>query len=102
VQSTLGGCRVSTAKSPGAVAAHGALEIDQLGSEVTFSPTLEGKSPQVFCAKLSDDTVRQVDPRLVFLLRAAARFELVEAGELCVDEAFDGLMSALYWEAGHE
>jgi hypothetical protein len=39
----------------------------------------------------------RVDPRLVFLLRAAARFELVEAGQLCLDEAFDGLIFALCW-----
>jgi hypothetical protein len=32
-----------------------------------------------------------VDPRLVFLLRAAARFDLVEAGELELGEAIDGL-----------
>jgi hypothetical protein len=91
---------MSTAKSPGAVAAHGALEIGQLGSTITFSSTPVGKSPQAVCAKLSGDST--ADPRLVFLLRAAARFELVEAGELCLDEAFDGLMSALSWEVGHE
>jgi len=84
---------MSTVKSPGTVAAHGALEIDQLGSAVTFSPTLDGKSPQAIRAELSSDNA--VDPRLVFLLRAAARFELLEAGELRLDEAFDGLMSAL-------
>ena len=89
---------MSTAKSPGTVA-HGALEIDQLGSVVTFFPTLDGKSPQAIFAELSGDNA--VDPRLVFLLRAAARFELLEAGELYLDEAFDGLMSALCWEAGH-
>jgi hypothetical protein len=93
---------MSTAKSPVAVAAHGALEIDELGSKVTFSPTLDSKSPQGSRAKVSGASEWQVDPRLVFLLRAAARFELVEAGELCLDEAFDGLMSALCWEAGHE
>ena len=32
---------------------------------------------------------RQVDPRAVFLLRAAARFELFEAGAMTVDEALD-------------
>jgi hypothetical protein len=93
---------MSTATSPGAVAAHGALEIDQLGSKVTFSPTMDGKSPQVSRAKVSDESARQVDPRLVFLLRAAARFELVEAGELRLDEAFGGLTSPLCREAGHE
>ena len=88
---------MNTAKSP--VAAHGALEIDQLGSAVTLSPTLDSKLPQVSRVKVSGDSV---DPRLVFLLRAAARFELVEAGELCLDEAFDDLMAALCWEAEHE
>jgi hypothetical protein len=92
---------MSTAKSPVAVAAHGAFEVDWLGSAVTFSPTLDGTSPQVICASGGDGACR-IDPRLVFLLRAAARFELVEAGQLCLDEAFDGLMSALSWEAGHE
>jgi hypothetical protein len=36
-----------------------------------------------------------IDPRLVFLLRAAARFDLVEAGELSLDQAFGGLLPAL-------
>jgi hypothetical protein len=36
----------------------------------------------------------QVDPRLAFLIRAAVRFDLVEAGELSLDEAFDGLVPA--------
>jgi hypothetical protein len=90
---------MSRTKGPSAVAAHGALEIDQLGSAVTFSPTLDSKSPQVSRAKVSGDSV---DPRLVFLLRATARFELIEVGELSRDEAFDGLMSALWWEPGHE
>ena len=78
---------MNTAKSPDTVAA-GALEIDQLGSAVTFSPILD----------TSGENAQEVDPRLVFLLRAAARFELVEAGELCLDEAFDDLMAALCWE----
>jgi hypothetical protein len=90
---------MSTAKSPGTLAAHGALEIDQLGSAVPFSPTPARKSPQAIHTKLHSSGVRRVDPRLVFLLRAAARFELVEAGELNLDEAFDGLMSSLCWEA---
>lgn len=57
---------MNTAKSPGAVEAHGALKIDLLGSAVSFSPTLDGKSPQVVPAKLSGDGDSQVDPRLVF------------------------------------
>jgi hypothetical protein len=93
---------MSAAKSPDAGGAHGALKSDQLGSAVTFSPTLDGKSPQVVPSKLIGDSDSQVDPRLVFLLRAAARFELFEAGELCLDEAFNGLMSALSPEVGHE
>jgi hypothetical protein len=31
------------------------------------------------------------DPRAAFLLRAAVRFELVEAGAIDLAEAFDGL-----------
>jgi hypothetical protein len=37
----------------------------------------------------------EVDPKLALLARAAARFELVRAGELDVDEAFDGLVAGL-------
>ena len=33
-----------------------------------------------------------IDPRLVYLARAGARLELIEAGELDLDEAFDGLV----------
>jgi hypothetical protein len=33
-----------------------------------------------------------VDPRLVFLARAEARLILVEAGEIDLDEALDGLV----------
>jgi hypothetical protein len=35
--------------------------------------------------------VTQLDPKLAFLARAAARFELVQAGEMDVDEAIAGL-----------
>jgi hypothetical protein len=38
--------------------------------------------------------VVKVDPRLAFLARAAARFELVKAGEMQLDDAFDGLIEA--------
>jgi hypothetical protein len=34
-------------------------------------------------------TTEQVDPKRVFLLRAAARHEMVERGELALDAAFD-------------
>jgi hypothetical protein len=36
-----------------------------------------------------------VDSRLAFLARAAARFELVEAGAMDVETAFDGLVDSL-------
>jgi len=36
----------------------------------------------------------QADPRLVFLARASARELLVDAGELTIDEAFEGLVPA--------
>jgi hypothetical protein len=39
---------------------------------------------------MTDNT--HVDPRLAFLARAAARLALVEAGEMDVDEAYDGLI----------
>lgn len=44
---------------------------------------------------MSDTDQTQVDARLVFLLRAAARFDLFEAGEMTIDEAFDDLLPAL-------
>jgi hypothetical protein len=34
------------------------------------------------------------DPRLIFLLRVAIRYELYVAGELNLEEAFDGLADA--------
>jgi hypothetical protein len=34
----------------------------------------------------------RIDLKLVFLLRAAARFDLVGAGAMDLDEAFDGLI----------
>jgi hypothetical protein len=37
----------------------------------------------------------EIDPRLIFLTRAAVRFDLVQAGEMTVDEAFDGLVISL-------
>ena len=37
----------------------------------------------------------QVDPRLVFLLMASIYFDLVEAGEVEFDEAFEALVPYL-------
>jgi hypothetical protein len=37
----------------------------------------------------------KVDPKLAFLARAAARFELVHTGEMNIDEAFAGLVVGL-------
>jgi hypothetical protein len=43
-----------------------------------------------------------IDPRLVFLARAAARLTLVEVGEMTLSEAFDGLVPfAEGWEITH-
>jgi hypothetical protein len=52
-----------------------------------------------------------IDPRLAFLARAHARFILVEAGEMSLDEALDGLIEpicdcqrwplAAQWERTH-
>ena len=39
---------------------------------------------------MTDNT--RVDPRLAFLARAAARLALVEAGEMELEEAYDGLI----------
>lgn len=41
---------------------------------------------------------QRVDPRLVFLARAAARFELVELGELDLGEAYDELVKLIHSE----
>ena len=72
---------MSRAKSPGAVAARGAFEIDWLGSQIGSENSPSPDSPQA-------------DPRLVFLARASARELLVDAGELTIDEAFEGLVPA--------
>ena len=45
--------------------------------------------------------VGKVDFRLAFLARAAARFELVEAGEMDIAEAFDGLVASLRCGCSH-
>lgn len=36
--------------------------------------------------------VTQVDPKLAWLARAAARFDLVQVGAMDLDEAFDGFV----------
>jgi hypothetical protein len=42
---------------------------------------------------MTDNT--RVDPRLAFLARAAARLALVEAGEMELEEAYDGLIESI-------
>ena len=42
------------------------------------------------------------DLRLAFLARAAARFELVEAGVMEIGEAFDGLIACLQCSCSRE
>jgi hypothetical protein len=44
----------------------------------------------------------KIDPRLAFLARAAALFELVEAGEMDIDEAFDSLVACLQCSCSRE
>ena len=48
--------------------------------------------PTSFCTSAESALV---DPRLAFLARAHARFILVEAGEMSLDEALDGLLDVL-------
>jgi hypothetical protein len=43
----------------------------------------------------------EIDRRLIFLTRAAVRFDLVQAGEMTVDEAFDGLVISLQCACDH-
>ncbi len=45
-------------------------------------------------------TLARIDPRLVFLERAAAKLALIEACAVGLDEAFDGLTPAIYQFAG--
>jgi len=51
---------------------------------------------------VSPVTVDAVDPRLAFLARAAVRFDLVEAGEMELTEAYDGLVCDLPCQCGRE
>jgi hypothetical protein len=44
----------------------------------------------------------RVDPRLAFLARAAARFELVQVGVMDIDEAFEGLIVSLQCACSRE
>jgi hypothetical protein len=46
--------------------------------------------------------VGKVDPKLAWLACAAARFELVEAGAMDIDEAFDGLVVRLSCSCSRE
>jgi hypothetical protein len=65
--------------------------------------------PPAISAAADIDT--SVDPRLAFLARTHARFILVEAGEISLDEALDGLVEpicdcqrwplAAQWERTH-
>jgi hypothetical protein len=48
------------------------------------------------------EAAAQVDPRLAFLARASARWYLVEHGDMDLEEAFNGLMSALCCAGEHE
>jgi hypothetical protein len=64
---------MSTVKSPGA------LEIDDLGRRVSLKISHPPKEGQ-----------RRIDHRLAFLACASARFDLVETGEMTLDEAVDG------------
>jgi hypothetical protein len=45
-----------------------------------------------FTPIVPDGEIAEVDYKLAFLARAAARFELVHIGEMDIDEAFDGLV----------
>jgi hypothetical protein len=49
------------------------------------------KSPSL---KNQGFSTQRIDPRLAFLARAAARFELFEGGEIGLAEAVDGLFPA--------
>ena len=69
---------MTEAGSPGAVAALGASKIDDLGRRVGLKishPPTQGQ--------------RRIDRRLAFLACASARFDLVETGEMTLDEAVD-------------
>jgi hypothetical protein len=55
------------------------------------SPTVAPAAPLAVASTAS----ALVDPRLAFLARAHARFILVEAGEMSLDEALDGLLDVL-------
>jgi hypothetical protein len=54
----------------------------QLGGEVDFKATTKTKAPQV-------TKTTRVDRRLVYWLSCSIRFELVQRGELTLDEAID-------------
>jgi hypothetical protein len=43
-----------------------------------------------------------IDPRLVFLQRASVRLYLVEASEMTLDEAFEGLLDSLQCTCSRE
>jgi hypothetical protein len=46
--------------------------------------------------------IGKVNAKLVFLARAATRFQLVEAGEMDIDTAFDDLVISLQCSCGRE
>jgi hypothetical protein len=66
-----------------------AREIDhQLGGEVDFKATTKTKAPQVTGGD-GEPKTRRVDRRLAYLLSCSIRFELVQRGELTLDQAID-------------
>jgi hypothetical protein len=83
----------------------GARKSDQLASEISSETSPPAEPTQEIFAP------ERVDHRLAFLARASARLLLVEAGELDLDQALDGLVEpicecqrwplAAQWERTH-
>jgi hypothetical protein len=67
-----------------------ARKIDRLGSGVDFKATTKTKAPQVTGGDGEPKTGR-VDPRLGYLLSCSIRFELVQRGELTLDQAIEDI-----------
>lgn len=65
-----------------------------IGRGVREDQSQQIANPQITQIIFGIQARTQIDPRLAFLARAAARCFLVEAGEMEIDEAFDGLVPA--------
>jgi hypothetical protein len=75
------------------------VNIAEVEKSLDLSPAEQLKSPE---SASNFSPARRSDPRPVILARAAASLDLVEAGAVDLDEAFDGLVCSLSCQYSRE